>query len=111
VFGSHELEKNKVPMVGLFIAGKLGGKQDILLWTVIMEYLTNPLINKRISMKGNRTGILIHVDEGTKATMTSYLFEIPQSARWNISTTIEMVNKFPTEHQFTTREVIMEEEK
>jgi hypothetical protein len=66
----YEFQSNPVPLVGVFAAGKLGGplKHDTLLWSIITEYITNPNIRRRLSMKGDRTGILVLFDENGKNT-------------------------------------------
>ena len=50
----HDYESSPAPLVGIFVAGKLGPsiKHDNLLWIIIAEYLTNPAIRIRLSLKG-----------------------------------------------------------
>jgi len=68
----YYLMDKPVPLLGIFIFGRLGSKQDTLLWASIMDYLITPLVTKRISVKGERTGLLIHFEERSK--QTNYLF-------------------------------------
>lgn len=60
-------------------------------------------------MKGDHTGLLVVFDDNGKNS--NFLFEIFPSARWSISTNIEIASSFPLEHRMSTREVIMEEDK
>jgi len=56
-----ELHQNQVPVFGVWVAGQLGNsiEKETAFWSLIMEYLTNPLIPKRLSLVGERSGILI----------------------------------------------------
>lgn len=47
-------------ILGVWIAGNLSNhlQRDAAFWSVIMEYLTNPQITKKISLVGDRSGLL-----------------------------------------------------
>jgi hypothetical protein len=59
-----ELHQNSVPVIGVWIAGNYGNslQRDASFWSLIVEYLTNPLITKRLSLVGDRSGLLIAFD-------------------------------------------------
>jgi hypothetical protein len=56
-----ELHQGQVGVFGVWVAGQLGssGERETAFWSLIMEYFTDALISKRLSLVGERSGILI----------------------------------------------------
>jgi hypothetical protein len=72
-----DLQSTAPPMLGVWAAGNLGSglQRDAAIWSVIMEYMTDPHLTKRLSVAGDRTGLFFALDDpNSRDRLTPYLF-------------------------------------
>lgn len=75
-----ELLSNAHPVLGVWAAGALGTgiARDGAIWTVIMEYLTDPHLTMRLSVAGERSGLFFAFDNpSARDQLIPYVFEFP----------------------------------
>lgn len=85
-------------LVGVWVAGKFDTKteRDKVLWSVLMEYMRNPLVKNRTSINLPKTGILILFESSNRKNL--YLFEVPEHAKWSFNLNYESVAQIPSEY-------------
>jgi hypothetical protein len=69
-----ELQNNSFALLGVWAAGYLGNalQKEAALWSLIMDYLTDPQITKRLSLQGERSGLFFVFDSPRQSTL--YMF-------------------------------------
>ena len=111
IIDRNDPELQYPPLIGVWAAGffKDNKSKHTALWSMIMEYITNPQIKKRLSFQGDNSGLLMVFD--SPKNFTQYLFDFPSNCRWGVCAQVENCNKIPEEYSFCQQEVIMEEER
>lgn len=72
-----ELLTASPPVLGVWAAGALGTglQREGVIWTAIMEYLTDPHLTTRLSVSGERSGLFFALDNpAARDRLTAYIF-------------------------------------